>query len=275
MAAAVVILIMLGMFSQIPNSEAKVTVHSVTVTTDKSSYTIGSEAIATAVLDYTGSKKELQPVNFTWHYPNGTVAKSDPSVAPDGTGTAYSAFTTDFVGNGYIVNATYTGDATIFDETGFDVVPSPPSNMVSGKITEDTLWNITNSPYIILDNVSVENCVTLTIEPGVVVEFKDLASLTVNGTLVAEGTQTNGITFTSNSSDPQPGDWNWINFNEANDDSSIIYSRIEYCYYGINIFQCSPEVTHNLIRDVLLDAIRAYKSSSFIGYNTITRIVHS
>jgi parallel beta-helix repeat protein len=275
LAAAVALVLILGMFLQIPSAEAKVTVHSVTVTTDKSSYTIGSEAIATAVLDFTGNKKQLQPVDFTWYYPNGTIAKSDPSVTPDGKGTAYSAFTTDFVGNGYTVNATYSGDVTIFDEVGFDVVPAPPSNMVSGEITVDTTWTRSNSPYIVLDNVSVENGVTLTIEPGVVVEFKDITSLTVNGTLIAEGNQTNMITFTSNNSNPQPGDWDWINFNEASDASSIRYCRIEYCYYGINIFQCSPDVTYNLIRDVLRDGIRAYESSSFIGYNTITEIVHS
>jgi len=274
-AAAVVILMIAGMFLQVPQAEAKVTVHGITVTMDKSSYTIGSEAIATAELEYTGNKKELQPVDFTWYYPNGSVAKSDPSVAPDGKGKAYSAFTTDFVGNGYTLNATYSGDTTIFDEAGFEVVAAPPSNMVSGEITADTTWTIANSPYIILDNVSVINGVTLMIEPGVVVEFKDTTSLTINGTLIAEGTQTNMITFTSNNTNPQPGDWEWINFIEAHDDSTISYCRIEYCYFGVNIFQCSPDVTHNLIRDVLRDGIRAYDSSSYIGYNTITEIVHT
>lgn len=275
MATAVALVLMLGMFSQVPNTEAKVTVHSVTVTTDKSTYTIGSEAIATAVLDYTGSKKDLQPVNFTWYYPNGTIAKSDPNVTTGGTGTAYSAFTTDFVGGFFTVNVTYTGDITIFDEAEFDVIPAPPSNMVSGKITVDTEWTVINSPYIILDNVSVEEGVILTIGSGVVVEFKDLTSLTVNGTLVAEGIQTDMITFTSNNSNPQPGDWNWINFNEAGDDSIISYCRIEYSYYGINIYQCSPVVTNNLIRDVEHEGIRAYRSGSFIGFNTITEIVHT
>jgi parallel beta-helix repeat protein len=274
MAAAVVLVLMLGMFFQVPSAEGKVTVHGVTITTDKSSYTIGSEAIATAVLDYTGSKKELQSVNFTWYYPNGTIAKSDPSVAPDGTGTAYSAFTTDFVGNDYTMNATYSGDTSIFDEADFDVVPAPPSNMVSGEITVDTTWTLSNSPYIVLDNVSVGIGVTLRIEPGVVVEFKDRTSLTINGTLMAEGNQTNMITFTSNNSDPQPGDWKWINFNDAHDNSYLSYCRIEYCDHGINIFQCSPDVTYNLVRDVLIDGIRAYESSSFIGYNTITGIVY-
>ncbi len=57
-----------------PSVEAKVTVNSVTVTTDKIEYTLGSEAIAKAQLDYTGSKKDLLGVNIIWHYPNGSVA---------------------------------------------------------------------------------------------------------------------------------------------------------------------------------------------------------
>jgi len=255
-----------------PFVEGKVTVHSLTVTTDKSTYTIGSEAIAKAVLDFTGSKKDLLGVNFTWHYPNGTIAKFDPNVMPDGTGTAYSSWWPDEVDMNFIVNATYTGDETKFDDTSFDVVDALTYTKVSGPISSDVTWSLTNSPYIVIGDVFVENDVTLTIEPGVVVEFKNGTALMINGTIIAIGNKTYMITFTSNNSNPQPGDWRGIEFNYAEETSEISYARIEYADDGIYIFDSSPKITYNLIRDLTGDGIKAYKSSSYIAYNTITEI---
>ena len=55
-----------------------------------------------------------------------------------------------------------------------------------------------------------------------------------HGALVAQGTDTNPITFTSNAADPSPGDWNGIHFsNFTHDDSTIL----EHCiveYGGAN-----------------------------------------
>ncbi|UCE36820.1 MAG: right-handed parallel beta-helix repeat-containing protein [Thermoplasmata archaeon] len=259
----------------IPTAQAKVTVHSVTVSTDKTTYTIGSEAIAMGVLDYTGSKKDLLGVNFTWYYPNGTLAKFDPNIMPYGSGTAYSSFWPDTLGNNYIVNATYSGDVTIFDETSFDVVESSPGNEVGGPINSDETWTLAGSPYIVVEDVFVEQGVTLTIEPGVVVEFKSHKCLRVNGTLIAIGDEMNMITFTSNNSNPQPGDWEGIDFIDAGADSVLSYCRIEYSFlHAIYIFNSSPEITYNLIRDVNRTGIIAEKSSSYIAYNTITEISH-
>lgn len=271
---ALTILFAIAVISFNPIVEAKATVHSITVTTDNTSYTIGSEAIAKALLDFTGAKKDLLGVNFTWCYPNGTIAKLDSNVMPDGSGAAYSSWWPDALGSNFVVNATYTGDETKYDETSFDVVPSASYKEVSGSISVDTTWTCAESPYIVVGDVFVENGVTLTIEPGVTVEFKNDTTLTINGTIMAQGDETDMITFTSNNSNPQSGDWEGIEFNYAGSGSIISYSRIEYSDYGITIYGSSPEIVHNLIRDVNRTGIQAYKCSSYIAYNTITKIVY-
>lgn len=83
---------------------------------------------------------------------------------------------------------------------------------VSGTITHDTTWTLTNSPYNFQGDVSVADGVTLTIEAGVTVDFtKDIQeiignspppvdtyytySLSVYGTLNALGSSSSPINF--------------------------------------------------------------------------------
>lgn len=65
---------------------------------------------------------------------------------------------------------------------------------VTGTILADTTWE--SGTYLLDGTVSVPPGVTLTIKPGVTVVGKD-SKLLVAGSLIAEGTQTNKIRFTS------------------------------------------------------------------------------
>jgi hypothetical protein len=69
------------------------------------------------------------------------------------------------------------------------------STPVSGVINADIIWTKADSPYILNGNVLVNNGVTLTIEPGVTVNFVGYY-IEVNGTLVAKGSSFNPITCT-------------------------------------------------------------------------------
>ena len=81
---------------------------------------------------------------------------------------------------------------------------------VSGAITSDTVWSLTNSPYVITGNTVVFENYTLTVEPGVVVKFDDNVQLRIQGAIIAKGDSSKNIIFTSNNSNPQKGSWNEI-----------------------------------------------------------------
>src|SRR5436190_2598190 len=85
---------------------------------------------------------------------------------------------------------------------------------VSGFISANTTWNLAGSPYIVVGNALLSPGYTLTIQPGVVVKFNTDKALQIDGELIAIGTPTNRIIFTSNQSLPAAGDWAKIYFSD-------------------------------------------------------------
>jgi hypothetical protein len=67
---------------------------------------------------------------------------------------------------------------------------------VSGTISIDETWTLANSPYLVTGDISISDEVTLTIEPGVVVEFNSsLRDIFVFGNIQAIGNSTDSIFF--------------------------------------------------------------------------------
>ena len=67
---------------------------------------------------------------------------------------------------------------------------------VGGILWENTTWTATSSPYTITSTIQIPSNVTLTIEPGVVVETQMFATtFLLHGTIVAHGTLNNEIVF--------------------------------------------------------------------------------
>ncbi|MCX5885618.1 MAG: DUF1566 domain-containing protein [Proteobacteria bacterium] len=109
---------------------------------------------------------------------------------------------------------------------------------VSGIITNDTTWTEANNPYIIVGNIGVEKGVTLTIEPGVQVIVDGYYYLGLKGKIVANGTDSKPIVFTSS---PSFYDWEGIEFILAPDsdysgwEGSIFnYVKISHARAGIS-----------------------------------------
>ncbi len=105
---------------------------------------------------------------------------------------------------------------------------------VSGGIYANTTWTQINSPYIVTDTIVVFPGVTLTIEPGVVVKFDSLKFMELRqAAIIAIGTITDSIIFTSNSSNPMPGIWGRIWINGGTMTSQFNYVSVSYSTNGI------------------------------------------
>jgi len=116
---------------------------------------------------------------------------------------------------------------------------------VEGIITQDTIWTLIDSPFIVVNNVTVLPGVTLIIEPGVEVRFGGNFSLNIMGRLMAQGIEDRTIRFISNrpAENAEPGDWNAINFIQSNG-SQLSYCIIKYATNGIIIENSSLEISN-------------------------------
>ncbi len=117
--------------------------------------------------------------------------------------------------------------------------------MISGLNAQTTisegevygLWTKLQSPYHINGDITIPNDSTLTIEPGVVVEFQNHYALLAQGQLLAVGTENDTIIFTVkdttgfSNQDTTLGGWSGIRFIDTpvtNDSSQIAYCRFQY-----------------------------------------------
>jgi hypothetical protein len=113
-----------------------------------------------------------------------------------------------------------------------------PGGDVSGT------WYADSSPYYIAGNITIQASDTLTIEPGVVVEFLNFSFLLVNGFLEAIGTEADSILFTGT-------DWMGLDFRDAPDSSHLMYCIVQDVedvaqplYGGITCMNCNPVISH-------------------------------
>ena len=149
----------------------------------------------------------------------------------------------------------------------------------SGFITSDETWTIVGNPHIIESLTVVQNNATLTIEPGVEVRFNKEAvnprliiGETTPGRLIAQGTDTEKIIFTSNEASPQPGDWANIVLRPNDPDSIIENAIIEYGGRGtgttqgsIYISGSSPTIRNCTVRYSSDTGISVYESTAEIS----------
>jgi len=92
----------------------------------------------------------------------------------------------------------------------------------TGTISTDETWLAADNPHICTGDITISSTSlpTLTLEPGVIVKFDAGKTMFVGsssyttyaGGLIAVGTESQPITFTSNSATPAQGDWDYINF---------------------------------------------------------------
>lgn len=170
--------------------------------------------------------------------------------------------------------------------------------LVNGSQNISTNLTLTksSSPYVVPSNITVNTGATLTIEPGVVIKFSNIGTtgiLNVNGTLLAQGTTSTPIVFTSFYDDayggdtngdatttaPAPGGWYGVALKQGSDASVIDNSIFRYggLYYtgqgqlaaNLSIENSSPSITYSIFEHSLIYGLKIQNSSSTISNNII------
>jgi flagellar hook assembly protein FlgD len=116
----------------------------------------------------------------------------------------------------------------VFAVLGLPAAIESQATNVSSNITTNTEWMVAGSPYVITATISVSSGVTLTVDPGVVVQFSNGNYLVVNGTMMAVGTSASPISFTSASATPAAGDWSFVSFTAGASASQLSYVTFQY-----------------------------------------------
>jgi len=151
----------------------------------------------------------------------------------------------------------------MFAATSTMLLRQADATYVEGEIRQDTVWTLTDSPFIVIRDVVVKPGYTLTIEPGVEVRFGGDFSLVVNGTLNAIGTQEDMIKFTSNKDQPQLGDWRSIWFINKLQASTLASCIIQYAINGTTIKNGNVQIRNCEINNNKLSGV--YIRGSNIG----------
>ena len=144
----------------------------------------------------------------------------------------------------------------------------------------------TDSPHVIKGTLTITDDGELTIEPGTVVKFEPNALIKATGELKAVGTPAEPIVFTSGRDDlylgntgtgspvPEKGDWQRIEFNSGDSDSS----KLEYCVlrYGgtsigaVYVSESNPSIRFNTITRCGSYGIKIFTGAPNIAGNTFS-----
>jgi plastocyanin/aerobic-type carbon monoxide dehydrogenase small subunit (CoxS/CutS family) len=209
-----------------------------TITVNTNNYTINVTASSSANYtlsgtDFNGAVSGNDP-NLTFYVGDQITfavnASNHPfyikTVAGTGTGNQASNVTNNGTESGNVV-WTPTEAGTYYYQCSahagmVGTITIVSNSNLSGTINNDTTWALSGSPYTITGNVLVSNGVTLTIQPGVVINFSDDFKILVKGNIISSGTSESLITFNGNSSE---GSNQMIIFKSTNlSNSTITYN---------------------------------------------------
>jgi hypothetical protein len=126
-----------------------------------------------------------------------------------------------------------------------------------GGIYNNTEWTKLNSPYIITGDVVLFPDKTLTIQPGVEIRFDGFYFLEIRGTLISIGTETDRISYKSNTSTRNKSDWDKVklktnqgakaSFEYCNFSDAETANEVDCCWGGGPIYfkNCKFENNHS------------------------------
>lgn len=132
---------------------------------------------------------------------------------------------------------------------------------ISLPIADDAVWSA-DTLYVIQGKVPINAGVTLTISPGTTVRFAQDASLQVNGTLIADGTENAPIRFVADRSD---GTWQGIAFGDSAVDATVNVNDT-----GDGLYLAGSIVRHARLASSI-EAITCSGASPFLAHITSAR----
>jgi hypothetical protein len=114
------------------------------------------------------------------------------------------------------------------------------------KISTTTTF-IKGKPYIIYNNLTVNEGITLNIEAGAKLYFHKDARLIVNGSLLVNGTKTDSVLFSSDRLERlysnEAGQWNGIYLKSSSRSNKINYAIIKNSTIGIQVDSLNQDLT--------------------------------
>lgn len=123
----------------------------------------------------------------------------------------------------------------------------PLFHRIEGDLGGQIRWTIEDGPYLIVQSATLLPGARLSIEPGVTVKFAGYNRLTVQGKLVARGTSSDSILFTTVKVEGAPGDWDRIYLQGPKEEEpdTLSYCRIQYANIGLSCQQASPIILNS------------------------------
>ncbi len=167
----------------------------------------------------------------------------------------------------YSVSLTVSGPAGTDTCIREDYIMVMPQVEVSGE--QSGVWS-SEYCYCVIGEINIGHNANLTIEPGTIIRFLGQHSITVTGTLTAEGTENDSIRFTSGNRRPFEGDWDSITFITSEADASVFsHVIVEYGIVGIYLHCTSLNITHCRISDNYCGIELVETIAPLINYNFI------
>ncbi len=117
-------------------------------------------------------------------------------------------------------------------------------------ITGNVTWT-NNLPYVILGSIRVDTTATLTIQPGCRIYSHADAPFIVDGTLIANGTQTGNVVFTGDRMDDPykdlPASWPGIYFRGNSKNNVLTFTSVKNAYQAVVVEKPSINANPKLI----------------------------
>lgn len=202
---------------------------------------IAGEPILEYVIDTNFSFNDVAlPNNDWWSYTTCSSIRNISSSASMNAQKVAGSFLRDLAGHsmkstmeGHLaggVISTNGRDGTFHEISAGKVIPELPAGTLVWENEASGTWDVSGSPYIVMGYLKIPDGETLTIEPGVVVQFNSNKRFDIQGCLKAEGTAGNTILFTAFDHNVRWGGFYWDQTPAINETSILKHCIFEYAY---------------------------------------------